>query len=165
MSEETNNAGELPSSRPQKKSKTVLLIVVLLVVLATAGNAWFFLHRSQPAEASAAADTNAAPKYTLHLESFTANLADPGETHFLRITMDLGLDNAPTVEKEGSGITFPMARVRDAIISILTVSQADPLLTPEGKAKLKRDLLQALQQKVPELGIRDIYFTEFLVQR
>lgn len=164
MSEATNNVGEVPNAPPQKKSKTALLIVVLLVVLATAGNAWFFLHPSQPTEASVTPDANTAPKYTLHLESFTANLADPGETHFLRITMDLGLDHAPTA-KEGGANTFPMARVRDAILSILTVCEADPLLTPEGKAKLKRDLVQTLQQKVPEIGVRDVYFTEFLVQR
>jgi len=38
-------------------------------------------------------------------------------------------------------------------------------MTPEGKAQLKRDLVQVLQQKVPEIDVRDVYFTEFLVQR
>ena len=48
---------------------------------------------------------------------------------------------------------------------MLTVGSAATLMTPEGKAQLKRDLVQALQQKVPEIDARDVYFTEFLVQR
>jgi flagellar basal body-associated protein FliL len=39
------------------------------------------------------------------------------------------------------------------------------LLTPEGKADLKKNLVDSLGRKVPELGVKDVYFTEFLVQR
>jgi len=48
---------------------------------------------------------------------------------------------------------------------VLTVCKAEPLLTPEGKQQLKRNLLEALNRENPELGVREIYFTEFLVQR
>jgi len=34
-----------------------------------------------------------------------------------------------------------------------------------GKAILKERLATALRERAPELGVREIYFTEFLVQR
>jgi len=60
---------------------------------------------------------------------------------------------------------LPVARIRDSILSVLTVCKADSLLTSEGKTGLKKNLVNALNQSVPELGVREVYFTEFLVQR
>ena len=107
-----------------------------------------------------------APKYIVHLEGFTVNLADTEETHFLRVTMDLGIDRLPEgVEKEKAAAGLPAARIRDAVLSVLTVCKAEPLLTPDGKLQLKKNILEALRRNVPELDVRDVYFTEFLVQR
>ena len=58
-----------------------------------------------------------------------------------------------------------MATIRDSILTVLAQCTSDQLLTPEGKAKLKADLLNALNRDVPELRAREVYFTEFLVQR
>jgi flagellar basal body-associated protein FliL len=58
-----------------------------------------------------------------------------------------------------------MARTRDTILSVLAAAKANDLLTPEGKEALKHNLLAALNGRVPEIEARDIYFTEFLVQR
>jgi flagellar basal body-associated protein FliL len=48
---------------------------------------------------------------------------------------------------------------------VLTAGKADTLITSQGKAQLKKDVLAALQQSVPDLDVREVYFTEFLVQR
>jgi flagellar FliL protein len=106
----------------------------------------------------------------LPLESFTVNLADPEEGRFLRATLALGVDGKlPTMAK---GETKPvetsqvsMATIRDSILTVLAQCTSDQLLTPEGKAKLKADLLSVLNRNVPQLGAREVYFTEFLVQR
>jgi flagellar basal body-associated protein FliL len=58
-----------------------------------------------------------------------------------------------------------MARTRDAILMVLTNCKADNLIAPVGKAALKQELTKALQEHAPELGVREVYFTEFLVQR
>jgi flagellar basal body-associated protein FliL len=34
----------------------------------------------------------------------------------------------------------------------------------EGKRRLKEELLKALQERVPQMAIENVYFTEFLVQ-
>jgi len=124
------------------------------------------MQRGHTAEAAHTASISLAPKYIVHLEGFTVNLADPEETHFLRVTMDLGIDRLPdNVEKEKAAAALPVARIRDSILSVLTVCKADVLLTADGKGQLKKSLLDALNRSVPELGVRDVYFTEFLVQR
>lgn len=173
MSEETKEPGKTAEATPDapappaKKGKAKILIVAV-AVLAAAGGGAAALHHHFAARPSEPAETDTKPKYTLHLENFTVNLADPEENHFLRVTMDLALDHAPVAAEGGKeeGEHSPtVPKTRDAILSVLSTSKADDLLTPGGKEKLKRDLISSLEQKVPELGVRDIYFTEFLVQR
>jgi len=105
-------------------------------------------------------------KAVLHLESFVVNLADPEENRFLRVGIDLGLEN-PVSNQEGKAAegAVPTARIRDCILEVLSTWQSDALLAPEGKEKLKKELVHALQARVPELGVREVYFTDFLVQR
>ena len=47
---------------------------------------------------------------------------------------------------------------------MLATWRSDALLATEGKQKLKDELLHALQDRVPDLGVKEIYFTDFLVQ-
>ena len=102
-------------------------------------------------------------KSTLHLETFVINLADPEQKAYLRVGVDLGLAGE-NKKKEGEG-GVPIALVRDTILGVLTVYRPDDLLTPAGKTRLKTQIVQSLQQRVPDLGVQEAYFTEFLVQR
>jgi flagellar FliL protein len=161
MADETKNA---PNQAAKKKSSLPIIIGALIVLLGGGGEAWFYLHHGKSAEAAAPV-VEKAPEFMVHLETFTVNLADPEESHFLRITIDLGLDHAPKGAAEKGTGDFPVARVRDAILSVLARAKADVLMTPEGKDQLKHDLIQALQTSVPDSNVRNVYFTEFLVQR
>jgi flagellar basal body-associated protein FliL len=100
-------------------------------------------------------------KATLHLETFVLNLADPGQRSYLRVGIDLGLGREPGKGEDAA----PVGLVRDTIVGVLAQSQVDDLLTAKGKAELKADLLQALQERVPGLEVEEVYFTEFLIQR
>ena len=151
----------------REKSLAGLLVgIAFLAIAGGGGSAWFMVQRGRATEAPRTVETNLAPKYVVHLEGFTVNLADPEETHFLRVTMDLGIDRLPEgAEKDKPAAALPVGRIRDAILSVLTASKADALLTQEGKTQLKKNLVDALTHNVPELGVKDVYFTEFLVQR
>jgi flagellar FliL protein len=151
----------------REKSPVGLLVgIALLAMVGGGGSAWFIVQRGRATEAPRTAESNAAPKYLVHLEGFTVNLADPEETHFLRVTMDLGIDRLPQgVEKDKVATALPVGRIRDAILSVLTACKADSLLTLEGKTQLKKNLVESLNHSAPELGVKDVYFTEFLVQR
>lgn len=102
-----------------------------------------------------------ADKGILHLEPFVVNLADAEENRFLRVGVDLGLAK-PLADKESAA---DVARARDSIILVLSTWRSDALLASDGKQKLKEEMLHSLQDRVPELGVKEIYFTDFLVQR
>lgn len=160
MAEDTKTDNQNPQTA-KKSGRMVLILAILVGVAAAGGGAWFYLHQGKTAQA---APHVSEALHTVHLEGFTVNLADAEENHFLRITIDIGLGHAPKAAKEGES-EIPTARVRDAILTVLTAGKSDALVTPEGKAQLKKDVLAALRESVPELDVREIYFTEFLVQR
>ena len=94
---------------------------------------------------------------------------EPGgseDNRFLRVGIDLGLE-APLSAKEGKGGEgeVPIAAIRDCILGVLSTWHSDALLAPEGKQKLKDELVLALHTRVPELAVKEVYFTDFLVQR
>lgn len=111
-----------------------------------------------------------AGRTVLPLDSFTVNLADAEDGRFLRATLSLGVDGQlPAIFKAESKApdtgAVAMATIRDSILSVLSTCKSADLLTAEGKAKLKADLLATLNRDVPALKAREVYFTEFLVQR
>ncbi len=160
MSEETT-AGNKETQEAKKSNNLVLILIAVFVLVIAGGGGWFYQHQGKTAQASA---PQSEQLHTVHLEGFTVNLADVEENHFLRITIDLGLGHTPKAAKEGES-EIPTARVRDAILTVLTAGKADTLITQEGKAQLKAAVLSAIQQRVSELDVREVYFTEFLVQR
>ncbi len=105
-------------------------------------------------------------KGVLHLDPFVVNVADTEENRFLRVEIDLGLGNPLSAKggQRGDG-EAPIPRIRDCILSVLSTWRSDALLAPEGKKKLKEEIIRTLQDRVPELGVKEVYFTEFLVQR
>ena len=163
MSSATEAASE---KSPQKSSAPMVASMVLFALVVGGASVWFVQQRDRGTEAARGAESSGAPKYIVHLEGFTVNLADQEETHFLRATIDLGVDRFPEgADKQKLAQAVPVPRIRDAILSVLTVCKANDLVTPEGKAQLKKNLIEALNKNVPEIGVREIYFTEFLVQR
>jgi flagellar protein FliL len=161
-------AEELKASSPQvegqstkRKSCVTWIWITLLVFLA--GSA--LIARSLFPKTTGHADTGETRriKSTLHLETFVINLVEPEDKAYLRVGIDLGLDRE-LPGKDGPN-TPSIAQVRDTVIDVLAASHAQDLLTPEGKKKLKEQTLTALQQRIPELGAREVYFTEFLIQR
>ena len=88
------------------------------------------------------------------------NLADPDQRSYLRVGIDLGLN-----KETSRDAVLPVAQVRDVILEVLAQGRVDELMSPEGKTKLKANLVQALRERIPQLGVEEVYFTEFLIQR
>jgi len=147
-------ASAIPPKNVARKprGKTKWLVSIVGVVAVAAGI--FFWPRSQDSSSAAAAET------TLPLETFIVNLNGPGQRAYLRVGITLGLSHPLNKRKED----VPIALVRDAILTVLAGAQPEQLLAVEGKQKLKGDILKALQESAPDLGVDNVYFTEFLVQ-
>lgn len=139
----------------QKNRGVVVSSVLGVLLVSVAAGFWFT--RKAATEIPVAGEVAA----TLHLETFVLNLADPGMRSYARVGIDLGLGR-PVGRGENAPALGP---VRDTIIEVIGQAKADDLTTTQGKAKLKADLLRTLQQRVPGLGVEEVYFTEFLIQR
>lgn len=133
------------------------MLAVALVLVLSAGGIFAWLNLSHSDSAPETSDVQS----TLALETFVVNLTGSGDRAFLRVGITLGLSHPLASGRQDK---VPMALVRDTVLAVLSSAQPEQLLQPEGKRRLKAELLRALQERVPQLGIQDIYFTEFLVQ-
>lgn len=140
------------------KSGRIFGLVLFAIVLAVLGVWWW--NAQQSGAQNRNQRENSPVKSALHLETFVVNLADRDQRSYLRLGVDLGLNRELKHGEEA-----PVAQVRDTILGILANARAGDLLTAEGKATLKAGLLQALKERVPQLGVEQVYFTELLIQR
>jgi len=151
------------ASKWGRKRRSLGLAAALVLPVAT-GGAWFLFGHSTsspPQKAKVESEIRAV----LHLDPFLVNLADPDGDRFLRVGIELGLHRDLSEHDHAGQSPLPIARTRDTILMVLTTCNAGALLPPAGKVKLKEELTKALREHVPELGVQEVYFTEFLVQR
>jgi flagellar basal body-associated protein FliL len=145
-------------SKDRTRGRGGLILFLFVAILAMAGF-WFWMSRGGDLGAARASETRV--KSTVHLETFVLNLADTDQRSYLRVGIDLGLNH----ELRRGEDPVPVAQVRDTILAVLGEVKVDDLESAQDKMRLKQNLLHALQQHVPEAGVEEVYFTEFLIQR
>jgi flagellar FliL protein len=153
--------------------KKILLFVTLGLVLAGGGGAgaWWWMHRAQAAQPAdghggekkheEAAD--AGEQGVLALEPFLVNLADADAPRFLRATLSLAIVDKEAAEHLAEDAVVK-ARVRSTILELLTTQKSSDLVTPEGKAVLKKSILAQAGKILTEAKVVDVLFSEFVVQ-
>ena len=180
-------AGASPSSPPPPDAVAakvpivpLLLAVVAGVVIATGsvGGVFYYLAHTgrlsmqggvtQRADAIAPTMTRA-----MVLEPLLVNLADAGGSSYLRIALTLRI--AEVADKKGTKpagekskddkADDAVAAVRDTVLTVLGRQTAEELSTAVGKEHLKTELKAALAEHNSDLKVKDIFFTDFLVQR
>jgi flagellar protein FliL len=105
------------------------------------------------------------------LDPFLVNLADRDASRFLRVTLQLVVDNpelARAFAGKGHGTPGPhdlaKVRLRSAVLELLTTQRADRLVTPEGKEELKRAIADRTSEVLAQAEVVDVLFTDFVVQ-
>jgi flagellar FliL protein len=154
----------------------LLIAVVIGVVVATlsVGGLVYYLARTGrlPMQGVAMPKTESAATVATHamvLEPLLVNLADAGGSSYLRVALTLRV--ADVADKKGAksnddkGTPDAVAAVRDTVLTVLGRQTADGLLAADGKEHLKRELKAALAEHNADLKVKDIFFTDFLVQR
>ncbi len=136
-SQESPPAGEAKKS-PSKMGK-LLVFGVLGLVLSAGGFFGFKL-------AGARSGEKAEPKVgkIIELEEFLVNLAD--EKTFLKTHIALGIMKGFKEEE----IKEQLPRIRDAIVMVLTSKQPKQIASNAGKARLKREILSAVNKLFKE---------------
>lgn len=188
MSTETKDkpaAGAAP-----KKSKMMFLIIVLLAVgVAGAGGFFGWKHFKAKADTTAHAasgheeeesDDEEKPRKgskknrknkedhggdgaTVNFEPFLVNLADKDGSRYVKTSIRLLVTSKESAETITKGETL-MPRMRDTILTLLSTRTAEEMTSNEGKEKLKKEILEKVNEYLPEEGAQEVFFTDFVVQ-
>jgi len=94
------------------------------------------------------------------LDTFIVNLADKGGNRYLRITMDLEMNDS-TMENE---LKKRLPQVRDSILMILPTKRFEDISSAEGKTALRDEMREKLNSLLAQGQVTNIYFKEFVVQ-
>ncbi len=148
---------------PKKKSK-LKLIIILIVALGVLGGGGFFAYTkffaSKKKEKEEKEQVKIPQVVTHQLDTFLVNLADPGGKRYLKLTIELELDNPKVIDE----INKENFRIRDAILLILSSKEFDDISTVGGKLALKKEIISKLNSILKTGKVLNVYFTEFLVQ-
>jgi len=160
------------------KGGMVMIIAAALISLGLgAGGAFFFASSQVPPpspaaitpEAEIAAEKAAAKNRAMTedfkerlygLDPFVVNVTGDGYNRFLKLRVEL--ETSDTELKEELDARLP--QVRDALIVLLSSKQLSDITDFEGKALLKEDMLERVNDLMDTGSIRSILFTEFVVQ-
>jgi flagellar FliL protein len=152
--------------------KKILFLALPLAALVSLGGVAYFAPSLLPAPLAshlpwAAAEGKAADKSQekqleigADLEPFAVNLAGPGFSRYLRLSFRLRLKEPEAQQR----LREASARIRDALIMLLTSKRAEELMTEEGKEKLRGEILARVNEAVGEQAATAVYFKEFLIQ-
>lgn len=167
MAEEKNDTQQT-EGKPRKSKKLLLIIIIVALLLAGAGIGGFIFLKKGNAhkekdEIAQKEEVVELPKekekaVLIQLDPFILNLSEPGR--FVKLTVHLEVKN----EKIQQYVNDRMPKIRDSIITLVSSKSADILATPEGKFQLKDELLLRVNQAVEKDLIKNIYFTEFVIQ-
>ncbi|MCC7044622.1 MAG: flagellar basal body-associated FliL family protein [Acidobacteria bacterium] len=146
----------------KKRGKGLLLIMLVLLLAGGGGGAYWWLSRTPGVEA-APKEIPLSERGLVPFEPFMVNLADGGGNRFLKVTLQLVLEDA---ESADAVLATPVvvSRIRSEILELLTQQTGAALVTPEGKAALKTAIGARLAPVLEGGKVVDVLFSEFVVQ-
>jgi flagellar FliL protein len=179
MAEDSKKSGDESDGKKSGGSKKKLIIIVSIVALIAVGagvGVTLMLkskHDDKVADQShggGKAEAESAPKtppvYMPFSPAFVVNFqpAKNVRARFLSVELD-----AVVTDKEMTDqIKTNMPAVRNAIIMLLSKQTYADLIKPEGKEKLRGEILGQVQKVMKETtgkpSVKDIYFTSFVMQ-
>ncbi|WP_104697677.1 MULTISPECIES: flagellar basal body-associated protein FliL [unclassified Helicobacter] len=102
---------------------------------------------------------NLGPLYPI-AKPFVVNLVTQNGRRYLKTSITLELSN-PKLQAE---IDQKTTVVQDIIIDILSSKSIEEIVTTKGKERIKDEILQRVNQILADGFIKNVFFTEFVVQ-
>jgi len=170
MAEEKENQEQEEKKEGGGNKLLLIVIIVLLLVLLVVGGlvAYFLLSGGDEEEQvepqkvekkkKVSNMTEIGPIYPL--DGFIVNLLSNNSSRYLKCKIDLELD-APELQEE---VDKKLPAIRDLIIRILSSKTVEEIQTSKGKEKLKEEIKRKINEFLTTGEIRNVYFTEFVIQ-
>jgi flagellar FliL protein len=153
---------EQGQGQPKKGNslKLILIIVGLSVLLSGGGIFAFVMLSGKHVNAGEAGqkETEKVDTVLFPFEPFVVNLSAPGR--YLKVTVQFELEDASYHDM----VTQKVPILRDAVITLLSSKSTEAVSGPEGKFQLKDEILYRVNQSVGKDIVKNVYFTEFVMQ-
>lgn len=187
MAEEKKTEEQPAGGKSSRKPIIIIASVVAVLAIGGGTGAYFMLAGKHKGEKEAAAESHggegeqaeghgegeggeyAEVAYLSLAPAFVVNF-QPGpagekpKAKFLSVEIDAVVADAAAVEP----IKEHMPAVRNSVIMLLSRQTYDELIKPEGKEKLRGEVLdeirKILKKTLGKEGIREVYFTSFVMQ-
>ena len=170
MSEEEKVEGEEAPSSGGGASWMIVLLVTVLALAAGAGGAYFMLgpQPAPAAEMEPVAEEEMEPKEPgedfrerlVTLDPFVVNVAGEAYPRFLKLKIELEADSVDARTE----LEARKPQVRDTTLLLLASRRLPQLSELEGRALLKDDLRERINELLEEGSVSSVLFTEFVVQ-
>lgn len=143
-------------------SKRGVVILLLCVFLALAGGSAAY-HLFNPLRGQAQGDNGQAFTPAEHeyiFDSFVVNLAEQDHRRYLKVTMTVTYHE----EKLEEELTSRIPEIRNGIIDVLRSKTLEDVQKENSTIEIRKQVLQAVNLVIREGSIKEVYFTEFIIQ-
>jgi flagellar FliL protein len=100
------------------------------------------------------------PGIYIDLGTFIVNLADKDVQRYLKVSIVISVLN----QKVQQQVQQFLPAIKDAIIDLISSKYYRDIRTPEGRERLKIEILKRINAILPDGGVMAVYFTTFIVQ-
>ena len=175
---------EIAEKKPKSNLLLIIVIVLLVLLLIGGGLVAFLMLSHSEEEPSSATASSSTPSATQHdaktekkksskkatdslsigpvypMSQFVVNLLSENGNRFLKVAVDLELSDVklqPEIDQKKS-------LLRDIIIRTFSSKTYEEVSTLKGKDKLKEEVMDKINNTLSDGYIKNIYFTDFVVQ-
>ncbi len=170
MAEEDKNKDDAPEQEPPKKKSPIILVVVLVLVgLVLAGGISFFVTTKMMANtASSDVSNNHDPGVFIKLgdakEGILVNVGGQKQSKFLKAGIVLEMNPGKKDNIADNKLTQSAeTKILDTTLDYLRSAPLDQF-APAKQEELKKQLKDALNDKLGQGSVYDVYITSFLLQ-
>jgi flagellar FliL protein len=162
---------EIEAEAPTRKFpfKWVLIGVTVLVLAGGGFVGWTMVRNDPPAapDQQTPSDPQAskdAPELdvgmTFTMDPFVVNLNEPGGKRYLKSKIELEF----VEDKVRQELELRLPQLRDVVLLHLSSKALDDIQSVDGKIELKNSLIARINQVLKRGKIRNLYFTQFVIQ-
>ena len=169
MAEENKEQEQEQEEGKGGKKKLILIAVIALLLIGGGGAAYKFLVLDKKAEEEKQPNTEQIEKEVKNIENlgimfevgtFVVNLADKDADRYLKVTVVLEIEN----EQVKQEVEKRLPQIKDAITTLLFTKTSKELKTIDGIEKLKEEIIKRVNALLPLGGVKNVYFTDFVIQ-
>ncbi len=145
----------------KKKPNKLVLIIVVMSIMIMAGAVTIVFMATDLKLSDVMAKFEKHEEYTVQMENFVVNLETTAKkSTYLKTQISL----LYTDDKAGKVLDQKTSQIRDVIIKSLMEYQSEELLVEGGLSSAKVKLRDNINQTLGDDMVKDIFFTDFLIQ-